>query len=148
PTFRIVDKWSEPSPTVGIPMAGNVRLAETKTPSSFNDEPSVKLMMEAFDVDETGNPIQAGAEKDFRRGYVANAVQDTEVLVENGTAIDTVKNFKFLTGLMLLDMDGGAKLAKDMTVPSRILLMGPAGELYIHNETDDKPYVENHRITF
>ena len=27
-------------------------------------------------------------------------------------------------------------------------LMGPAGELYVHNEIEDKPYVESHRQTF
>ena len=35
-----------------------------------------------------------------------------------------------------------------MTVPARILVMGPAGELYIHNEADDRPAVEYHRLLF
>ena len=26
--------------------------------------------------------------------------------------------------------------------------MGPAGEIYIRNEADDKPYVESHRVVF
>ena len=65
PFYRIVEKWSDPSPAVGIPMAGNVRLAETKIPAAekFNDEPVVKLLVEAFDVDEAGNPIQAAGRK-------------------------------------------------------------------------------------
>lgn len=150
PFYRILDKWSDPSPTVGIPMAGNVHLAETKIPraDSVNDEPSAKLLVEAFDVDAAGSPIQGGAEKDLRRGYVANAVQDVEYLVEGGTAIDTLKDFKMFTGMTLLDIDGGQKLARDINAPSRILLMGPAGQLYIRNDTDDKPVVENHRTIF
>ena len=59
------------------------------------------------------------------------------------TMVDTQSNFKFFTGMTLLDVDGGAKIAKtDMTYPARILVMGPAGELYIRNDTDDKPYVD------
>jgi hypothetical protein len=156
PFYRLVEKWSDPSPTVGIPMAGNVRLAETKVPppEKFNDEPTVKLLVEAFDVDAAGNPIQAAKEPEkpavFRRGYVVNLVEDAEYLFDPIT-IDTQPNFRFQTGMTLLDVDGGTKISKeskDMTVPARILVMGPAGELYIHNELDDKPYVESHRATF
>jgi hypothetical protein len=151
PYWRIVDKWSDPSPAVGIPMAGNVRLADVKVPAAdkANDEPTVKMLVEAFDVDEAGTPIQAAAEKDFRRGSVANMVQDTEYLVDPVT-IDTQKDFKFFTGMTLLDVDGGTKIAgaRDMNYPARILVMGPAGELYIRNELEDKSYVENHRAIF
>ena len=151
PFYRIVEKWSDPSPAVGIPMNGNVRLAETKVPAAdkANDEPTVKMLVEAFDVDESGAPIQAAAEKDFKRGSVANMVQDTEYLVDAMT-IDTQKDFKFFTGMTLLDVDGGTKIAgaRDMNYPARILVMGPAGELYIHNELDDKSYVDFHKATF
>jgi hypothetical protein len=151
PFYRIVDQWSDPSPSVGIPTNGNVRLADVKVPSSdkANDEPTVKLLVEAFDVDDSGMPIQAATEKDFKRGYVANMVQDTEYLVDAMT-IDTQKDFKFFTGMTLLDVDGGAKIpgTRDMTYPARILVMGPAGELYIHDELDEKSYVETHRAIF
>jgi hypothetical protein len=114
-----------------------------------NDEPTVKMLVEAFDVDDAGTPIQAAAEKDFKRGSVANMVQDTEYLVDPVT-IDKQKDFKFFTGMTLLDVDGGTKIsgARDMTYPARILVMGPAGELYIRNELEDKSYVENHRAIF
>ena len=48
----------------------------------------------------------------------------------------------------MLDIDGGAKLTKDLTIPARALLMGPSGELSIRNEIDDKPVVEYHRLLF
>jgi hypothetical protein len=151
PFYRIVENWSDPSPAVGIPMAGNVRLADVKVPTAdkANDEPTVKMLVEAFDVDDAGAPIQAAAEKDFKRGYVANMVQDTEYLVDAMT-IDTQKDFKFFTGMTLLDVDGGTKIAgaRDMTYPARILVMGPAGEMYIRNELDDKSYVDFHKATF
>src|SRR5262249_33998587 len=76
PFYRIVEKWSDPSPAVGIPMAGNVRLADAKVPAAdkANDEPTVKMLVEAFDADEAGTLIQAAVEKEFKRGYVANMV--------------------------------------------------------------------------
>jgi hypothetical protein len=149
--YRIVQKWSDPSPNVGIPMAGNVRLAETKIPppDKVNDEPVIKLLVEAFDVDDNGIPIQGANKFSVRRGYVANAIGDANYQPDPTTA-DIQPNFRFFTGMTLLDVDGGAKIAgaKDMTYPARILLMGPAGELYIRNEFDDKPYVATYHATF
>jgi hypothetical protein len=149
--FFIVGKWSDPSPNVGIPMAGNVRLAETKIPppEKINDEPIVKLLVEAFDVDDNGIPIQGAKKMDFRRGYVANTIGDANYQPDP-TMADIQPNFKFFTGMTLLDVDGGGKIvgAKDMTYPARILLMGPAGELYIRNDVDDKPYVDSYHKVF
>jgi len=153
PSYRFVEKWSDPSPTVAIPLAGNVRLADVKIPSSEKvyDEPSTVLLVDAFDSDEKGNAIQAAVEKkDFRRGHVSNLVEDTEYVVyeEGGNMIDTRPGFKFMTGMTLLDIDGGTKLTRDMTAPASILVMGPSGELYIHHELDDKPFVDFHRALF
>jgi hypothetical protein len=151
PWFRIVDKWSDPSPIVGIPMAGNVRLASVRVPAAekVNDEPIATMLVEAFDVDATGSPIQTAVERDLRRGYVANMVQDAEYLIDP-TLIDTFPSFKFMTGMTLLDVDGGSKIpqGKDYTVPARALVMGPAGELYIRSELNDKTDIQNHRILF
>jgi hypothetical protein len=158
-SYRFVEKWSDPSPTVAIPLAGNVRLADVKIPASekVNDEPSAYLLVEAFDADEKGNAIQAALDtgesahkKEFHRGSVANLTEDTEYIVfeEGGNMIDTRSGFKFMTGMTLLDIDGGTKLTRDFTAPSSILVMGPAGELYIHHELDDKPFVDFHRALF
>jgi hypothetical protein len=56
PIFRIAEAWSDPSPIVGIPIRGSIRLADVKVPSAekFNDEPSVGLLIEAFALDEKG----------------------------------------------------------------------------------------------
>jgi hypothetical protein len=147
--FRTFDSFSEPSPVVGIPMSGDVRLAEAKVPppEKINAEPIVKLLVEAFDVDDEGSPIQAATEKEFRRGYVANVIDDGHYVVDNAT-VDTKKDFRFLTGMTLLDVEGGTNLTRELTVPVRIVVMGPAGELYIRNETDDKPLVEYHKALF
>lgn len=149
--FRVIEAWSEPSPTVGIPLAGNVRLVDVKVPSAekLNDEPSANLLVESFDVDAENNAIQAANKKEIRRGNVANFVEDAEYLGgEMQPWIDKKKGFKFETGMTLLDVGGGKKLTKDYTAPGRVMMMGSAGELYIRNELDDKPAVEYHDMIF
>lgn len=148
PDYRIVSEWSEPTPTIGIPLTGSVRLAETKLPAAgkLNDEPVAKLLVESLNLDENRNAIKAAEESDFRRGYVANmATRNQKYIGPDGRWIDEVESFTFLTGITLLDVDGGESLGKDATAPSRVLLMGPAGELYVRNEQDDMQYVEIHR---
>jgi hypothetical protein len=149
PDIRKVEKWSDPSPTVGIPLSGDVRLVDVKpfTPERINDEPVAKMLVQSFDIDEKGNAIQAANEKELRRGAVANMVEDAEYLGD-GPWIDTRDKFKFVTGMAVLDMDGGNKLARDYTSPGRVLVMGPAGEFYIRNEMDDKQDVVYHKLLF
>ena len=121
---RFVDEWSEPSRTVGIPLAGSVKLAGAKptAPGRISDEPSVKLLVESFDFDEKGNAIQASTQRDFQRGYVANLVtKRQEYLGPGGQWIDTLETFKFFTGMTVLDMEGGESLGKDATAPARAI---------------------------
>lgn len=149
PIFRLTDDWSAPSPIVAIPIGGSIRLAGVKLPSpeKFNDEPSASLLIEAFAIDEKGNAIKAATEEqNFRRGSVVNLIKDTEYLGPG--YIDYREDFRFFTGMTFLDVDGGEKLTRDFSAPSRILLMGPAGQLYIRNEVDDEPFVEQHRLLF
>jgi hypothetical protein len=148
---RFADEWSEPSATVGIPLAGSVRLVQVKPQAEegFNQEPAAKLLVESFDVDDKGNAIQAAKEVDnLRRGYVANlTARRQEYLLPDGRAIDQVDSFKFHTGITLLDVAGGDAMGRE-TMPAKVLLMGPAGELYVRNELDDKQAVEYHEAVF
>jgi hypothetical protein len=144
---RYVADWSEPTPTIGIPLAGSVKLAEVRLPAAdkLNDEPAIKLLVESFNVDEKGNAIKAVEELDTRRGYVANMTKnDQRYIGPDGQWIDEVEKFSFRTGITVLDVDGGETLGKDTTAPARVLLMGPAGELYIRNELDDAQTVATH----
>lgn len=149
--MRRVEGWSDPSPIVGIPLSGGAKLVDVKMPSAdkVNDEPAASLLVDSFDTDEKGNALQAAKKHEFRRGNVANMTEEVEYLGEGGLWIDTAPSFHFVTGLTVLDMDGGKKLpSKDLTSPGRVLLMGPAGDLYIRNELDDKEAVEYHRMLF
>jgi hypothetical protein len=107
------------------------------------------LLVESFDVDDKGNAIQAAKEVDnLRRGYVANlTARRQEYLLPDGSAIDQVESFKFHTGITLLDVAGGDAMGRE-TLPAKVLLMGPAGELYVRNELDDKQAVEYHEAVF
>jgi hypothetical protein len=149
PSHRWVEEWSEPTPVVGIPLAGGVKLAEAKLPAAdnVNDEPAVTLLVESFNLDENQNAIHAAEELEMRRGYVANKTTRNQKYVgPDGRWIDEVESFTFRTGITVLDMDGGEQLpGKDNTAPARVLLMGPAGEMYVRNEVEDKPDVDIHR---
>jgi heterogeneous nuclear ribonucleoprotein F/H len=65
----------------------------------------------------------------------------------DGRFIDQVETFKFHTGITLLDVAGGDAMGRE-TLPAKVLLMGPAGELYVRNELDDKEAVEYHQAVF
>jgi hypothetical protein len=145
-------EWSAPSPTVGIPLSGSVRLASAKplTGNLFNEEPLATLLVEAFATDEEGNAIFAAKEKPLLRGFVANMVEDTKYLVSDGRSIDELEKFKFVTGMTVVDIRGGEKLplTNDIQTPSRVLLMDPSGELVIRSELDDAKSVQLHRDIF
>jgi hypothetical protein len=149
--YRTTDGWSDPSPIVSIPLAGNVHVAAAKPASDrFNDEPAATLLVDSFGSDDKGKSTQAAKEEDFKRGYVANMTKDGESLINEGSQIftDLLPKFQFRTGITVLDIDGGEPLAKDVKKPARVLLMDPAGQLFVQNEVDDEEVVQLHRDTF
>ena len=101
-----------------MPLDGGVRVAGVQAA----EDPKAKLLVEAFGKDpKAGNWIQAtpqNAEKDkeFPRGSVVNFVDDAEFLVENGSYIDKSDSFRFYTGITVVDMRGGERIAgRDLT---------------------------------
>jgi hypothetical protein len=146
--FRLTE-WSQPSRTVTIPLAGSVSVASAKPATDqFNSEPEAKLLVESFGTDDKGNAIQAAKEKDLHRGSVANMTEDTEVLADQGRAIDPFKAFKFQTDITVADIRGGERLTRKDVRPARVLLMGPAGQLFVKDEIGDAEVVATHRATF
>jgi hypothetical protein len=149
PTPVRMTAWSKPSRTVTIPLAGSVHVAGAKPATDqFNSEPKTTLLVQSFGTDEKGNAIQAAKEKDLQRGYVANMTADTEVLVDQGRAIDPYKAFVFQTDITVADIRGGERLTREETRPARVLLMGPAGQLFVQDQINDSEVVETHRATF
>ncbi|HEY2415502.1 MAG TPA: hypothetical protein VGI40_24885 [Pirellulaceae bacterium] len=149
--YRTPEDWSEPSPIVSIPLAGNVHVAAAKPASDrLNDEPSATLLVDSFGSDDKGKATEAAKEDEFKRGSVANMTKDVEILDNQGQQafIDLAKNFQFRTGITVIDIDGGEQLAKDLKKPARVLLMDPAGQLFVQNEVDDQDAVQLHRDIF
>lgn len=146
PPIRYTE-WSEPSPTVGIPLAGSVQIAEAKPASgkTFNEEPTSKLMITSIDQVE-GKPMQTSIERDLPRGAVANVVEkDAKYLTIDGRFVDEAETFQFTTGITLLDMKGGESLARDQNAPSQVLLMDSTGQLSVRSELDDAADVKRMR---
>ena len=120
PIVRYTD-WSKPSQTVGIPLAGDVRVAGAKAPSDslYNTEPQLALMVTSFGIDKDGQAFQVAKEKDsLRRGSVANMSEEAEILVEQGDYIDELKSFDFRTGITVVDIQGGDRLTRDLSAPA------------------------------
>ncbi|MCI0332952.1 MAG: hypothetical protein L0228_06985 [Planctomycetes bacterium] len=152
PYFRGAAEFSEPSPTVGIPLGGLVHLAEAKLPSVkvHNDEPAVKLIAETFDIELADSSVlHVAHEKEFRRGAVVNLKEKMRYTGENDRWIDTKDDpYELNTGLTLLDIDGADTLVKDITSPSRVLLMDVAGQLSVRDELADASDVQYLRLIF
>lgn len=145
----LMTAWSKPSRTVTVPLAGSVNVASAKPASDqFNGEPKTTLLVQSFGTDKKNNAIEAAKEKDFQRGSVANMVEDTEVLIDQGRAIDPYKAFRFQTDITVADIRGGERLTRKDSRPARVLLMGPAGQLFVQDEISDSEIVETHRATF
>lgn len=147
--YRTTD-WSDASPVASIPLSGSVRLVSIKPSSKklYNAQPTVKLLVQSFDVDEKHNAIQAAKKQDFTPGSVANMVSDVEILVAGNRFIDKMDDVHFHTGITVVDIEGGQSLTKKLSVPGRVLLMDPGGRLYVRDELLDKSEVELHTSIF
>jgi hypothetical protein len=146
-TVPVFTAWSDPSPPVGIPLEGRVRLAG----SSGSDDPRVDLVVDGFAPGpETGNWVQASKLKEgLTRGSVVNFTENTDYLLENRLFVDRFDGtFSFTTGVTVLDARGGERVGRNDTAPSRVLVMGPGGDLKIRREIDDAPDVQNFRDVF
>jgi hypothetical protein len=152
PWSRPAEKWSDPSPVVAIPLGGTVHVAEAKTPSAktANDEPSITMFAESFDIEPAdGSAIHVAQEMELRRGSVVNFNGKNVLFTgDNDRWIDKKDSYALHTGLTVLDVDGGDDLGKKMTAPSRVLLMDGAGQLTVRDEMDDSTDVKYLRFVF
>lgn len=138
-------EWSEPSPVVSIPLAGAVRVAEVQR--SSRGEPTAKVVVSSFDLDESRNAIEASLELDkVRLGTVFNRTEkDAWILVDGNRYRKKVDQFVFRTGMTLLDLAGGESLSREMRAPGEALMMDPTGRLVVRSSTKDYEDVEQHR---
>ena len=145
----IYGEWSDPSPTISIPQAGIVRVAESKPPrAGYYAEPEATMLVESFGLDERRNAMQASVELDARRGAVMNFQGEVETLVDQGRYIEKVDDFTIDTGIVVLDLDGGESYTRDHKEPTHALLMDASGRMYLRDELDDEMEVAIHRAVF
>jgi hypothetical protein len=145
--FRLTD-WSEPSSIAVVPESGRAFLAAVEPPSgnSATAEPEARVVVKALNAEYAAEAALADS---FKRGTVLNRSQKGQVIWSslikqdpNGGPIDSPL-IDFITGLTLLDFDGGEQISKNrsLTAPGRALVMDAAGRIRLKSELDDKPSV-------
>lgn len=144
-----VGEWSEPSPTISIPQAGTIRIAEAKPAGArFNTEPTAQMLVESFGIDERRNALKAYKELEARRGAVMNYQGPVEMLVEQGRFIEKVDDFEIDTGVVVLDIDVEERFTRDLAPPATALMMDSSGRMYLRDELHDEREVALHRAVF
>jgi hypothetical protein len=143
---------SEPSPAVGVPLQGGVRVAGAKLPSGKNpyEEPSVKLWAETVEIDNAeGTAIHVAKDENYVRGAVVNLHDKMFYTDVNKTWRDEFDDDHAInTNITVLDIEGADPVAKGKYAPTRVLLMDAAGELSIRDETDDSLAVMQLKAAF
>lgn len=148
--ITLMTDWSEPSPVVSIPMAGDVFVSKAKLPNArqLNAEGSVELLVQSFSLDEERRAIKAAEFGSFNRGAVMNMTDDVEVVTGDRRGIKKLSKFEFRTGITLVDFRGGEELPGDLTAPVSVLLMDTTGKLFVRDELDDAEAIEAHNAIF
>ncbi len=130
---------SEPSPVVSIPLSARIYIASAKPVSekNFNSEPEAELLVKSYE----GEIAVEAARTDFvKRGKVVNLQEEAIVVWASKFDPDSMKEFNFQTGITLLDFTGGEKLSRknrDLTAPTRAVLMDVSGRMFMQSEIED-----------
>lgn len=142
--YRLTD-WSEPSPVASVPYPASIFLAEANPASSNNvySEPELTVLIKAL---SSQLAAQIARKQTLLRGSVANVEDEAEVIwTSDREPPPDNEDFKFYSGITLIDLEGGERLSsrnRSMTSPSRALLMDPSGKLFVQNELESSPTVE------
>ncbi len=136
--YRFTD-WSEPSPVASVPLPARIYLVSAKPAkeTNYNAEPEVELLIKALNSEYAAEIARA---EFFARGNVINIHDKATVIWANKFSPDKEPEFDFRTGVTLLDLRGGEKLSnrnRDLTVPTRAVLMDAAGRLFVQTELED-----------
>lgn len=133
--YRMTD-WSEPSPVAVVPRPGLTYVAQTKDIGS--PEAEARLIIKSVD---SVNAAEVAMDNWYPLGSVLNFAQKAKIIWSTLYKIDPEEpqespSFKFLTGLTLVDLDGGEQLGKNrnLMAPARALMMDSSGRLLMQNE--------------
>ena len=136
PARHRVTEFSEPSPVAVVPRPGLTFIAQTKDVTSA--EPEARIIIKSVD---SANAAEIAIDDWYPRGSVLNFARKAKIIWSTLYKIDPEKpedspDFEFLTGLTLVDLEGGDQLGKNrnLTAPSRALVMDSSGRLTMQNE--------------
>lgn len=143
--------WCEPSPIASVPLPARVYVAgaEPIKQATIDDEPEANMLVKAFD---SGLPAEFAKLEGFLRGSVLNPRDEADVIWTQANTADGVnqpeelkEKFQFRTGVTIVDIRGGERLSrknKDLLYPARVLMMDPAGRLFVQKELEDSEPVK------
>ena len=83
--------------------------------------------------------------EEVKRGGVVNLHEQAKVIWSNKFDGDTKTEFNFRTGITLLDISGGESLSRknrDLTAPTRAVMMDASGRMFIQSESEDQETVD------
>jgi hypothetical protein len=134
--YRMTD-WSDPSPVAVVPRPGLTFIAQTKDVNS--PEPEARLIVKSVNRKPAA---EIATDEWYTRGSVLNFAGKAKIIWSSLYKVDIEEpqdspDFKFLTGMTLVDLDGGDQLVsknRDLMAPARALVMDSAGRLSTANE--------------
>lgn len=136
PASYRVTEFSEPSPVAVVPRPGLTFVAQTKDVTSA--EPEARIIVKSVD---SANAAEIAFDDWYTRGSVLNFARKAKIIWSTLYKIDQEEpqdspDFEFLTGLTLVDLEGGDQLGKNrnLTAPARALVMDSSGRLTMQNE--------------
>lgn len=136
PVRHRVTEFSEPSPVAVVPRPGLTFIAQTKDVGG--PEPEARMIIKSVD---SANAAEIAIDDWYARGSVLNFARKAKIIWSTLYKIDPVApqdspDFEFLTGLTLVDLEGGDQLGKNrnLTAPARALVMDSSGRLTMQNE--------------
>ncbi|MCC6493026.1 MAG: hypothetical protein IT424_08390 [Pirellulales bacterium] len=148
PNGYLLTEWSEPSPVAVVPREGLIYVASVK-PGNQNSEPEARLVVKSLDADLAA---EVAISEFFPRGSVINRERQAQVIWSSLYKPDPENKeesptFDFLSGLTLLDFEGGESLTsknRELLAPARALVMDSAGRMRLQNELDDQKDVRQY----
>jgi len=139
--FRVTEP-SEESPVAAVPQPGLLYVAGADPARNVTAEPEARLVVKSLNA-EPAAEIAFG--EMFTRGSVLNFQRKAQIIWSSLYRVDPEKpqespTFDFLTGLTLVDFEGGEPLweNRDLLAPSRALVMDSTGRLMMKDELAEK----------
>ena len=143
--------WSQPSGVVAVSsghrlLAGKVaepgmmlvKSLSTRIAKPYSEPTATAVVLQWDNELAADVPVEI----EVRRGTVANFTLDAEYLRPTETTLETLKEYKFRSNLLVVDIMGGLPLSgsnrkDELNSPGEILVMDASGNLVIQNELDD-----------